>query len=583
MVSILRLLFTLFALLLMVAPVAYAQTLSVQVDRDNLLEGESIQLEIALQGQSNASPDLSPLEQDFDIVSSSKNHTLNLFNGRMDSKTQWQIILSPKRSGTLKIPPLNIAGEITEAINITVRPSGAATMSSKQRDAFLEVTATPNDPYVQSQVLVTVRLYYALPINQARLTDPAPENSLVEKLGEDTSFETIKDGQRYKVLERIYVIFPQNSGDLIIPGLEFNGQLTVTNNSLFEQLFNNAGPGIDPFDQVLQRAKPIRLRSTPIHINVRPQPASFQGAQWLPAESLHLTEEWSQTTPGFRVGEPVTRTVTLKAKGLAAEQLPDLPLASDTTIKTYPDQAQVENHPLNRSIQGTRIQKVALVPTQPGIVSLPAIHVYWWDTLTNQERVAILPAKTITILPAPNTQPAATSAKPITKQPTPTPAIQDSRPATKTANYWLWIAVFFCAIWLVTLVIWWKDKRSRQTSLVAPQAHHSNMPTTSHILTNIQTACENNDASAAKEQLLHWAEARWPQDTPRSLGEIADRLGRPVASVALNELDKTIYASSPKASWNGSASWAILKTALAQQDQTENLNKTLLPELYPRA
>ena len=172
MVKALRVFLLMFALGFIASPATYAQTLAVQVDRDALLEQETLQLTISLQGQSNASPDLAPVEQDFDVVSSSKNHTINLINGRMDSKTVWQITLLPKRSGTLRIPPLTIAGEVTEPISVVVRPANTSAASKQRRNVFLDVTATPDKPYVQSQILVTVRLYYAVPVNQARMAEP---------------------------------------------------------------------------------------------------------------------------------------------------------------------------------------------------------------------------------------------------------------------------------------------------------------------------------------------------------------------------------------------------------------------------
>lgn len=588
MVKTLALLIT-FTLSVIFSSTSYAQTLSVQVDRATLAQEESLQLIIALQGQSNASPDLSPLEQDFDVVSSSKNFTMNLVNGRMDSKTQWQITLIPKRSGTIRIPALAVAGELTEPIDIVVRPTNSGTATTERRTVFLEVTATPSNLYVQSQALITVRLYYAVPINQARMADPRLSDAVVERLGEDKNFETVKDGQRYRVLERVYAVFPQNSGELTIPALELNGQITEAGASPIEQFFNNNGLGFDPFDQSLQRTRPIRLRSAPLRLSVRPRPANFQGTVWLPAQALRLTETWNPSNPTFRVGEPITRSITLEAKGLAAAQLPDLSMSSDASIKTYPDQPQLKNRPLDDGIQGTRSQNVALVPTRPGTFTLPAIHLNWWDTLANQERIATLPAKTVTVLPALNGNAisGASDASPIVTSPTPSPTLPAVAPRAEnspTVNYWSWIAAFFFVIWLITLTIWRQDRRQRQTtvSLSLPQSHRQPPTSTKPSLNALQTACETNQAAATKEHLLHWAAARWPNDPPRSVGEIAARLRDNKVTAVLTELDKAIYAKAQDANWNGGACWAVLKNALTHQPSSEHQTE-MLPALYPPA
>lgn len=590
MVKALRVFLLMFALGFIASPATYAQTLAVQVDRDALLEQETLQLTISLQGQSNASPDLAPVEQDFDVVSSSKNHTINLINGRLDSKTVWQITLLPKRSGTLRIPPLTIAGEVTEPISVVVRPANTSAASKQRRNVFLDVTATPDNPYVQSQILVTVRLYYAVPVNQARMAEPTISNAMVERLGDDKNFESVKDGHPYRVLERVYAIFPQNSGELIIPALEFNGQVTVGGASPLDQFLNNNGLGIDPFDQSFQRTQPVRLRSTPIHLKVRPRPAKFSGTQWLPAQALTLTETWNPSNPAFRVGDPVTRSIAIVAKGLAAAQLPELPMNSDISIKNYPDQAQLDNTQIDNSIQGTRVQKIALVPTQPGTFILPALHLYWWDTLTHQERIATLPAVTIKVLPAANSSAASLPKDGLSNVPLPTPSLTTPTikpsPATKmkaenSTDFWAWVAIFFCIIWIVTLGVWWRDRRRRLSPSPILQKNDERSKTAKPSLNALQTACEKNQAPLAKKHLLLWAATQWPEDPPHNIGDIASRLEDKTVSIALNDLDKAIYAQT-SSNWNGSACWNVLKPVLTPPVRPKKQTETSIPALYPR-
>ena len=88
---------------------------------------------------------------------------------------------------------------------------------------FLDVKATPEQPYVQSQVLYTLRLYRRVDIAQAELSEPELTDAVVEKLGEDSNYNTVVNGVSYLVTERKYAIFPQKSGVMKNQAFNLNG------------------------------------------------------------------------------------------------------------------------------------------------------------------------------------------------------------------------------------------------------------------------------------------------------------------------------------------------------------------------
>jgi len=62
------------------------------------------------------------------------------------------------------------------------------------------------------------------------------------------------------------------------------------------------------------------------------------------AEQLVLKQEWSGDNQQMKVGEPLTRTLTLLAKGTTVSQLPELNAAKiDDQLKAYPDQPYCRN------------------------------------------------------------------------------------------------------------------------------------------------------------------------------------------------------------------------------------------------
>jgi len=120
---------------------------------------------------------------------------------------------------------------------------------------------------------------------------------------------------------------------------------------------------------------------------------------------VFLIESWPANSQEFRVGEPVTRTLTLRANGLGSSQLPEIHASVPDGIKQYPDQPVRENRVDDNGLVAISQQKVALIPARPGTFVLPEVEIPWWNTRTDELEYARLPARPIDVLPA-----AATSA-----------------------------------------------------------------------------------------------------------------------------------------------------------------------------
>lgn len=91
----------------------------------------------------------------------------------------------------------------------------------------------------------------------------------------------------------------------------------IPSQSLTALLSNNQrrNLGFDPF----ARGSELRLESKALTIDVLAQPQSPSPlTHWLPAAKIELQEE-AQATNNSRVGEPITRSISVMAQGLPAE------------------------------------------------------------------------------------------------------------------------------------------------------------------------------------------------------------------------------------------------------------------------
>ena len=549
---------------------AWAQAPWASLSRTTMSEGETVTLEIEVAEQMQGSgPDLQPLEADFHVLGQSRSTQLRLVNGRQSASTKWIIELEPKRRGELRIPALWVGGEATSPLTLKVVRQQSLGAGGQAQDFFLEVEVEPKNPYVQAQVRYTVRLFYAVALLEGNLDAPVAKDVVSEQIGDDVSYTSIRHGRRYQVFERRYAVFPEKSGEVIIPAMTFQGRAASNTHgrSLSERLFN--------------RGRRLRLKGDDVVLAVRPRPEGYRGTQWLPAEALTLREEWPAESPVFRPGEPVTRTLIVEAKGLRANQLPELELPAIPQLRVYPDQPKAHTRAGESGLVGRLEQPAAIIPNQAGELTLPEIRLPWWDTRAETQRVAVLPARTITVQAA--------SGAPDRARPQPVPesdpdanlsqATVPAKPETSGLSkpgYWPWISTTLLGLWVLTLAAWWRQHRQG----IASPGRDLEAPTLGKARRELRRACQANDSHRAARALLNWGAAVWPDAPPRSLGAVAQRLSGDTAPI--RELDRVLY-SGQGSDWQGGAALQDCVSRVSTNDRRKGRRQSGgLPPLYPQ-
>jgi len=544
-------------LLLLAAPI-FAANIQVAVDRNPVSINDSFQITFTATQDLDGNPDFSPLEDHFEVLNQQRSSNSSWVNGRSSRTEQWLLNVKAKQSGELLIPPIAFGSDSSKPLKITVTENQVAPQSNDE--LFLDVVAVPEKPYVQSQVLYTLRIYRRVQIAQARLDEPQLKDAVVEKLGEDNNFLTQIKGVDYSVTERRYAIFPQQSGHLTIAPLTLSAEVVVQHQPRFNSFFNQ------------QSTENRQVVSKAITLDVQAVPPEFKGAEWLSAESLTLTEEWSENHLQTTVGEPLTRTLKLSAKGATVGQLPELaghPVIDG--IKTYPDQPVLKEDKQWDGLTALREEKIALIPAKPGNYILPALSIQWFNTKTQRVETATLPSVTITAVAGavvPQQQPLAQTADNNAAKPlvlSPENAVGDSR-------FWQVLSFALALGWLLTII--WCFRRLRKPAKPAKpaKAEKTVKPVSSGSADakQLKRACLENNAQSAKLQLLQWGKAHFGVD---SLGAIAERTSAPL-SVEIDRLNQALYAAQAQA-WQGEKLWqafqnyAVPTNANAKPDNDE--------------
>lgn len=523
----------LFFLLMLIATLLQAADIQVSVSRNPVAMNESFQIVFSAEDEPDGDPDFGPLRENFEILNQQRSSSSSWVNGKSSRSEQWILNAMAKQAGEFLIPPIRFGADSSRPLKIVVAASAAE--PQQDGDLFLEVAATPEKPYVQSQVIYTLKLFRRVQITQASLSEPEIKDALVEKLGEDDSYTTQVNGVEYWVTERKYAIFPQQSGLFTIAPLTMNAEVVAGGRPRFNGFFNRPS------------TETRRITSKPVTLNVLPVPNGFAG-NWLSAEHLELREQWSDADRHAKVGEPLTRTITLTARGATVGQLPELTdKAAIDGLKSYPDQPLLKEDKLADGLTALREEKIALIPSKPGRYTLPALEIPWFNTRTGKIETARLPAATI----------AAEAGAGDTAQTTPSPqtgaeaspggTIVETVVASDRELRWWQAATVVCALgWLFTG--FWAMRRRTGAEAEIPSKP---VPAgESSLERNLKRACWENNPQAAKQFLLQWGRQRFGTD---SLTGLAGRCSAALAG-EIDALNRLLY-SGDDADWQGSVLW----------------------------
>lgn len=573
-----------------------------RLDRSSVYIGDPVTLVIEKSGNSDGEPDLAPLRKDFRLLGTGTSTRFSMINGRTSKRTTWTIQLGPIGAGKLTIPPITVGNEKTKPLELVVTDVPDQVKARQSEHLFIEVEADTARPiYVQQQIPYTLRFFYDERLLSGELQSPSLPTAVIQKLGEDRRYQVTRNNRSYQVLERRYAISPEKSGKLHIPPASFVGRLKNPQRSaaprnrgddLIQRFFGN-----DPFFSNTpfgNGGTPVRIHSRAVDLEVLARPTQ-KGGNWLPAEDIELHDSWAEDPPQLRVGEPVTRTIELRAVGLSGAQIPELPVRQPTDTRLYPETPVNESHTDGDKVYARSRQTFTYIPGRAGELTIPAVELDWWNTTTDQAATVRLPRWSFQVEPG-------TGVKGSTKAPArPLPRAQDEASPGKsdaaartlakapaeddnsnaTANpAWWWLIVVVVLIAIGGFALRWLAHRNlqRDRADLSVATSAAPRPKIDRILPRLQQACEANDARATAQALFELGRARWPDDPPRSLGALATRLGAGQPQIVA--LDRALYAPD-RSDWKGAELWQAVMDAWGASAVKSAADEEALKPLYP--
>ncbi|MFU2325902.1 hypothetical protein [Pseudomonas sp. NFX98] len=176
------------------------------------------------------------------------------------------------------------------------------------------------------------------------------------------------DGKSFSGMRYSYLITPNLAQGFDIPAL------TV-----------RATPG--------QATTELSAQSQPLHFTATQPPGFRAGEPVLVAQGLRFTQKTIHSATPLKVGDSITRKLTLQADGALAMSLPTPPLGDVRGLSRYAKSPQISNLDDGRGHfnGGQRIDSATYRVDTEGHYKLPPIEVKWWDASTGQTRTAQVP------------------------------------------------------------------------------------------------------------------------------------------------------------------------------------------------
>jgi hypothetical protein len=608
---------------------ASATRLEASLMRSEVPPGEPIVLRLRTRADSALSPDLAPLEADFEIVGLNQVLRTTIVNGRSERLQEWLVQLLPRHDGVSEIPPISLRGDPATAsavLSVAVRPgtrSPAALAADHDRAGstspatFVEVSVDETSPYVQGQVVLRVKIYSAEPILSGQLSAVRLESAAIERVGDDRRYETTRDGRDYRVIESTFAIFPQQSGELRIPPVVFEGRVrdaqggarsrarghspSAFGGSLLDQLEAMMGGGFGPsrIDGLPGRGgRLVRIRSDELVLDVRPRPAEAGDHWWLPAKALKLSEEWDSEPDTLVVGEQVTRSLIIQALGVAWNQIPEIALPEVAGLKQYREPSVDQKVETEDGLAAVKIQSTVVIPTEPGDYVLPEIEFEWWDTTADRARTATLPERRIHAVAAPGASTDTFADLPGAGARTPPgndsgsggakSGVSESRASEGLSS--LGRGVLIASGMLLASALGFAVVRRRQSIAArAPADAGATAGATTakkmrDVERSLKRACRDGDAAAALRALREIFAPRGSGERSSGPVTFAEHPQDTSLSGAVAELQRARFAREGANEWDGEALWQAYRRSQSSQAKPEGgAAQSALPSLYPQS
>ena len=365
---------------------------TLETDQESIYLGDSVIIDVEAIGLVDTL-DVSPLFRDADLLRETTGTRIAVINERVVEVKIRRMEFLPRKVGTAFFGPLtaeHIDGTASSnALRVNVLPAADIDWQPSIEDHALSISLSSDAPYVGQRITLDIILKHRYPITNESINLPdfagfdvlpvyEQRRTIEEDLSGDNSDDEEKEKEKEKssasrVIAWRYFLFPQRSGAVSIGTVSWQGTMIRSRTQRGEFSLDETAPDLQ-----------VKLSGS-------------DDAWWLPASGVRLDDAWSIDPKELSAGDEVIRTITLNAQDVLANHLPVIePLPSRAISSTLVRQSR-EHKLIGEVLNATASFEFRMTAQSPIPVFLDTVRVPWWDTTSDMEQEAIIPARRINV------------------------------------------------------------------------------------------------------------------------------------------------------------------------------------------
>tara|TARA_B110000467_G_scaffold28831_1_gene25921 strand:+ start:345 stop:2048 length:1704 start_codon:yes stop_codon:yes gene_type:complete len=359
----------------------FAGNITVDLDSNQINEGESITLTVRSQNSEEAPIVTLPKFTDFTIVSGptqSSNSSYSIINGKMASNSSYTLawLLMPHKTGRLLIPSFQIKSDdkISSSKPIYVVVSKRSKNSKKTAPFFVEASIDNMTPYRGEQVILTYTLFTRVDVTGFDEKMPRYKGFWVEELFSPTKLQlrkVQKNGIQYHAATiKKTALFPTKSGIITIDPMIATISVRDGNRNSFS-VFGSP-------------SKQHTISTEKMTLNVKPLPDNKDGyisavvGKWNIKSTIDRTNVMQDEALTIKVH--LTGNGNLKSVDISPYEFPE-------SFEVFEPKVTVKDSKSKLKIGGEKIIEYVVIPRSIGKITLPPFEIKYFDNSINKWKI----------------------------------------------------------------------------------------------------------------------------------------------------------------------------------------------------
>jgi len=468
------------------------------------------------------------LKNNFIVGSTSVSKQVRVTNGSSNSQTIWTTTLMASKAGDYSIPAISIDGIKSNSIKLRVEPKSNINTPTTTEAVKIVTSLSKNEGLVGEMLFYKVELHVSAELARgANLSEPKSNGAIITQLGEQQQATKIINGKKVLIVTINYSVSTNSEGSFNIIGPSLNGEMVVRSGSY----------------NARNRYEPIFISGQDQVFNIKKLPHNIKNGS-IVSPFVSLSQKWQPTLNAnkeLKVGEAVTRTITLLIANQGEAQLPELKPQYPLGIRHYADEISTDQIVKNDVLFAQLVHKEAIIATKEGLLNIPEVSVPWFNTKTQTMEYATLPALSINVLPG-DANVIVGGGNNSDDCPVLNTENTYNNPNPETSNFWPWLSAVLFALWLGTLLLLLLKIQAQQSLTQKIRLNNtlfdeSKLKAATKALETLGSQTDSQFRAA----LLDWAQKLWPNRNITCINEIPS-----YASISpfLAKIDKALWAGS---------------------------------------